>query len=108
MNLSKRKRKNFLSTSNLPIVLPCPAPLVHWRELDGVVREWRTRQLLKMAAQEEGIAAKNKEEKDVQKKAKEQARLACPNLLCLVDFERCFMLYCVCVCVCVWCVYVRA
>jgi len=35
-------------------------------------REWRTRQLLKMAAQEEGLAAKNKEEKDVQKKAKEQ------------------------------------
>jgi DnaJ family protein C protein 8 len=35
-------------------------------------REWRTRQLLKMAGQEEQIAAKVKEEKDTEKKAKEQ------------------------------------
>lgn len=35
-------------------------------------REWRTRQLLKMAAQEEGLAAKVKEEKEAERKAKEQ------------------------------------
>jgi DnaJ family protein C protein 8 len=35
-------------------------------------REWRTRQLLKMASQEEQLAAKEKESKDTEKKAKEQ------------------------------------
>jgi hypothetical protein len=37
-------------------------------------REWRTRQLLKMAAQEEQLAVVNKAKKDEDKKSKEQVR----------------------------------